>query len=74
MPGRRLAFGQKIGRSVMTPQEFREWRRSHGWSQAAAAKRLGVVLQTVKFWEQGRNPISRLVALACNALDADPEQ
>ena len=56
----------------MTPQEFRDWRRSHGWTQAKAAERLGMKLQTVKFWEQGRNPISRLVKLACTALDQDP--
>ena len=54
----------------MTPQAFKDWRAGHGWTQKVAAEKLGVSLDTVKSWEAGRAPISRLVELATRGVDA----
>jgi DNA-binding XRE family transcriptional regulator len=53
----------------MENKELRESRERAGWSQARAAQELGVAIQTVQAWEQGRHPIpawvDRLLPLIC---------
>ena len=44
--------------------DFRAWRHRLGLSQRTAAQSLRVSLGTVRAWEQGRNPIPAIVALA----------
>jgi transcriptional regulator with XRE-family HTH domain len=38
----------------MTPEELRWLRQNLGWSQAAAAARLGIGLRTYKYYEAGQ--------------------
>lgn len=61
--------------SNVTPEEFIFWRKSLGYSPAAAAKNLGVSPSTVSFYENGKRKegvvkIPVTVALAMSALSA----
>jgi DNA-binding transcriptional regulator YiaG len=47
----------------MTPQEFKEERQRLKISQAAMAKRIGVSLQAVYYYETGRRKVPQPVAL-----------
>ncbi len=47
----------------MTPEQFKAERQSLGLSQAAMAKRLGVSLQAVYYYETGRRKVPEPVAL-----------
>lgn len=53
----------------MTKEEFRSWRRRMGLTQIQAAKRLGCHVRTIENYERYGN-ITRIVALACAALEA----
>ncbi|QDP50961.1 MAG: hypothetical protein Tp136DCM211861_6 [Prokaryotic dsDNA virus sp.] len=57
----------------MTAEEFKAERRRQGISQAAMAKRLGVSLQAVYYYETGRRKVPQPVALliACQRKDQD---
>jgi transcriptional regulator with XRE-family HTH domain len=59
----------------MTPDQFRDWRRQLGLSQAAAARALGLSRSSVIDYERGFKrgtdraaPVPRIVELACQAL------
>lgn len=54
----------------MTPNQFREWRKSSALSQTAAAKFLGVSLATIKSWEAGRRTVPPTIDLLARALAA----
>lgn len=61
----------------MSPDDFKAWRARMGYSQRAAAKALGVALNTMQAWERGvafhtGKPVAidRRTALACAALAA----
>lgn len=63
--------------SSCTPEEFIKWRKSHGWSRAFAAMRLGLSKFSVDNYERGERPdmddpvrIPRVVALAAAAITA----
>jgi transcriptional regulator with XRE-family HTH domain len=51
----------------MTPEEFRKWRKSLGFTQAEAAKALGVGKRTVTAYESD-GPVPTQITLACKAL------
>lgn len=63
----------------MTPDEFKNWRKSVKLKQQDVADALGTTIRAVQMWEAGDRPISRTVALACAAISAglkpigDPE-
>ena len=50
--------------SDMTPEEFKQARKVLGLSQSKMSHKLEVSFQTVQAWEQGRNPISKVVEMA----------
>jgi DNA-binding transcriptional regulator YiaG len=50
--------------SDMTPDEFKQARKVLGLSQSKMAHQLAVSYQTIQAWEQGRNPISKVVEMA----------
>ena len=50
--------------SDMTPDEFKQARKVLGLSQSKMAHQLEVSYQTIQAWEQGRNPISKVVEMA----------
>jgi len=37
----------------ITPKKIREWRKSKGWSQVEAGRRMGISWLTVLRWEKG---------------------
>jgi transcriptional regulator with XRE-family HTH domain len=60
---------------MMTPQEFRDWRVTMGFTQHEAAEELGVSKSTIELYESGRRRdtkepvvIPKMVELACAAL------
>ena len=48
----------------MTPKEFKKARQVLGLSQSKMSHQLEVSFQTVQAWEQGRNPINKVVEMA----------
>ena len=60
--------------SDMTPDEFKQARKVLGLSQSKMAHQLEVSYQTIQAWEQGRNPISRVVELAVQTLIRESKQ
>ena len=53
---------------VMTPEQIRQWRHEHHYSQLLLANRLGVSERTVAGWEQGRFSPAPFLSLALLAL------
>ena len=51
----------KLGKKGTFRRQVQEWRQRCGQSQPAAAKTLGVTVDTLQNWEQGRNEPSRLL-------------
>ncbi|MTI09511.1 helix-turn-helix domain-containing protein [Curvivirga aplysinae] len=57
----------------MSPEEFKLWRKELGFNQTKAAKKLGVKLRTVQYYEKGERKgkqveIPKSVSLACFAV------
>ncbi|WP_210272669.1 helix-turn-helix domain-containing protein [Chthonobacter rhizosphaerae] len=78
------AMQRKAGDAVMTPQAFRQWRKSLGLRQKDAAERLGLKKRMIQYYESGDRdgktveiPLSvRLAcwALACGVIDFDGQR
>ncbi len=45
----------------MTSEEMKAYRAKKGWSQARLAKELEASIHAVQAWEQGKNPIPKLI-------------
>ncbi|PTW59099.1 helix-turn-helix protein [Breoghania corrubedonensis] len=59
--------------SAMTPEQFRDWRKSLGWKQKDAAEKLGLKKRMIQYYEKGdrdgrKVDIPKSVRLACYAL------
>ena len=52
----------------MTPESFQKARQVLGFTQTKMASELGVSMQTIQAWEQGRNPIARPIEMAVMRL------
>lgn len=52
----------------MTPEQFKHWRDTMGFTLRDAAEALGYSLDTIKSYSSGRQEIPLVVALACSAL------
>jgi DNA-binding transcriptional regulator YiaG len=48
----------------MTSDEFKQARSVLGFTQRILADHLHVSIQTIQSWEQGRNPINKVVEMA----------
>lgn len=62
----------------MNPKEFKRWRKTLGLSQTKAAKKLGLTLRTVQYYEKGERRgkpigIPKAVELACFAISCGVE-
>jgi len=55
----------------MTGKDLKAWRKRWGLSQAALAKRLGVIRLTVTRWESGARPVPSFLPLALKGLEAE---
>lgn len=52
----------------MTPQDLKEWRKKHGYTQQGLADALGTYQVTVARWENGTRAIPNLLILALKGL------
>ncbi|MBI1981091.1 MAG: DUF2442 domain-containing protein [Methylocystis sp.] len=53
---------------TLSADAFREWRARHAYTLDTAAEALGISRRMVAYYEQGKKPIPRVVALATKAL------
>ena len=54
---------------TLSPAAFKHWRERHAFTLDTAAAALGVSRRMVAYYEQGKKPIPRVVALATRGLD-----
>ena len=54
---------------TLSPEAFRQWRERRAYTLDAAAAALGISRRMVAYYEQGKKPIPRVVALATRALE-----
>jgi len=64
---------ERTGFAVMTPEHFRQWRKSLGLKQKDAADRLGLKKRMIQYYEKGDRDgrpveIPKSVRLACYAI------
>ena len=62
----------------MNAKEFKRWRKAHGLSQTKAARKLGLRIRTIQYYEKGKRKdkkveIPKAVALACFAISCGVE-
>jgi len=62
----------------MNAKQFKLWRKAHGLSQTEAAKKLGLKIRTIQYYEKGKRKdtkidIPKSVALACFAISCGVE-
>ncbi len=54
---------------TLSPDAFKHWRERHAYTLDNAAAALGISRRMVAYYEQGKKPIPRVVALATRGLD-----
>jgi len=64
---------------IMKSKEFKKWRKAHGLNQTKAARKLGLKLRTVQYYEKGERKgkpieIPKSVSLACYAISCGIEE
>jgi transcriptional regulator with XRE-family HTH domain len=62
----------------MNAKEFKLWRKANGLSQTGAARKLGLKIRTIQYYEKGKRSdrsveIPKAVALACFAISCGVE-
>ncbi len=55
----------------MTPEDLKEWRKTHSYTQQGLADTLGVIRLTITRWENGTRAIPKLLELALRTLDCE---
>lgn len=60
--------GEQSGEDL-SPEAYREWRERNAYTLDTAAVALGISRRMVAYYEQGKKPIPRVVALATRALE-----
>ena len=63
-------LAQEQAERTLSAQAFREWRLKRAMTLDAAARALGVSRRMIAYYEQGKRPVPRVVALATRGLDA----
>ena len=53
----------------MTPESLKLWRSGRVWSQANAARQLGLSARSYRAYEAGKRPIPLHVEFACMAIE-----
>ena len=54
---------------TLSPDAFKHWRERHAFTLDTAAAALGISRRMVAYYEQGKKPIPRVVALATRGLE-----
>jgi len=62
-------LAQEQSGATMTAEAFQDWRKRHAFTLDTAAQTLGLSRRMVAYYDQGRKPIPRVVALATRALE-----
>lgn len=57
----------------MSPAEFADWRKQHGFTQDEAGKQLGVSKRSIFSYET-TGPVPKTVALACRAVSSQEKK
>jgi len=57
--------------ATLSAEGFRHWRESRAFTLEAAADALGLSRRTVAYYEQGKRPVPRVVALATRGLESE---
>ncbi len=55
----------------MEPQELSDWRKKHGYTQAALGQKLGVTKTAVYRWEKAMREIPSFLHLALRCLELE---
>jgi DNA-binding transcriptional regulator YiaG len=55
--------------ATLSAEAFKDWRERKAYTLDAAATALGISRRMVAYYEEGKKPIPRVVALATRALD-----
>lgn len=55
---------------TLSAEAFRHWRERHALTLDGAAQALGISRRMVAYYEEGKKPIPRVVALATRGLEA----
>lgn len=63
-------LAQEQSHATLSAAAFRNWRESHRYTLDGAAKALGVSRRMVAYYEEGKRPVPRVVALATKGLEA----
>lgn len=62
-------LAQEQSGATMTAEAFRQWRERHRLTLETAARALGLSRRTIAYYDQGKKPIPRIVALATRGLE-----
>ncbi|CAJ0864281.1 hypothetical protein AMST5_01658 [freshwater sediment metagenome] len=62
-------LAQEQAGATLSSEGFRRWRERKAYTLDAAAAALGISRRMVAYYEQGKKPIPRVVALATRALE-----
>lgn len=62
-------LAQEQAGATLSPDAFRQWRERKAYTLDTAAAALGVSRRMVAYYEQGKKPIPRVVALATRGLE-----
>jgi DNA-binding transcriptional regulator YiaG len=62
-------LAQEQSGATLSPDDFKHWRQRKAYTLDTAAAALGISRRMVAYYEQGKKPIPRVVALATRALE-----
>ena len=62
-------LAQEQSGATLSPADFKHWRERKAYTLDTAAAALGISRRMVAYYEQGKKPIPRVVALATRALE-----
>ncbi len=62
-------LAQEQSGATLSPDDFKHWRERKAYTLDTAAAALGISRRMVAYYEQGKKPIPRVVALATRALE-----
>lgn len=62
-------LAQEQSGATLSPADFKQWRERKAYTLDTAAAALGISRRMVVYYEQGKKPLPRVVALVTRALE-----